>query len=68
MTHALAQMTHYIPAYAPRLGIREKAICGAYVLSDRHVLEPTCPACRALIAAEDEPAPTVSIAEVVERY
>ena len=63
-------MTHYVPAYAVRLGLRERAICGAYVLPTGHALEPSCHVCRSLIASEETPErpAAVDVAEVVERY
>jgi hypothetical protein len=44
--------THYIPAYAVRLGERERTVCGRYERPESHALEPTCPECRAAIEAE----------------
>ena len=46
-------MTHYIPAYAPINGARERAICGRYVFPSEHALRPMCASCQALIAEED---------------
>ncbi len=60
--------THYIPIGAAFVGVREKAICGEYTLPSNHASEPTCPACHALIVADDAAREKVSIAEVVERY
>jgi hypothetical protein len=61
-------VTHYIPIYAQFIGVREKAICGAYVLPTLHADPPECEHCQALIDAETKPRPVVSVAEVVERY
>lgn len=62
-------MTHYVPAYAPVWGVRERAICGDYVFSADHSLEPTCPHCKALIDKEGtQHLDEVSISEVVERH
>lgn len=46
-------MTHYIPAYAPLSGVRERAICGRYVVPADHALVPMCAECKTLIAAEE---------------
>ena len=50
--------SHYVPAFAeshPRDRDLQAAVCGQYVLAlERHAEEPTCPACLALIAAEED--------------
>jgi hypothetical protein len=63
-------VTHYIPIYAKFVGVREKAICGEYVLQSRHSSTPTCERCQDLLAEDDQKRERekVSIAEVVERY
>ncbi len=61
-------MTHYIPAFAAVWGVRERAICGDYVFSADHALEPTCPRCKGLISDEEKASATVDISEVVERH
>jgi hypothetical protein len=61
-------MTHYIPIYAKFIGVRERAICGEYVLPSRHADPPECERCQMLISSETKPRDVVSVAEVVERY
>lgn len=46
-------MTHYIPAYAVVIGVRERSICGRYVAPSDHSLAPMCPECQTLIRDEE---------------
>ncbi len=61
-------MTHYIPAFAPITIMGERAVCGSFVFSHLHSLEPSCEKCKRLIAEDDTQRKAVSVAEVVERY
>ena len=49
-------MTHYVPAFAPRLGDKELSLCEAWVDATQHSAGPSCQACRAIIAEEDKTA------------
>lgn len=44
--------THWIPPFTSKVGGRQQAVCGDFVMLAEHSNEPTCSRCKAYVEAE----------------